>query len=167
MRVYQEQINVCTKKGQPTFVNLTEQLNSLVRSSRISNGLCTIYTHHTTCSVIIEEFSHDVMENGLEFLQQDLCDALQKIIPEQTHDGLYAHPGPMHIRNALYNVKETDAAVCLNTDAHLRSCILGRSEAVVINGGALDLGEFASVYFIDWDCVRSRERKINVQIIGE
>lgn len=167
MKTFQGSINVCSVEGRPTFFNLTQNLDNIVRDARVNNGVCVIYTHHTTCSIIIEEFSHDITENGLEYLQQDLCNAMQKFIPMQTQNNIYLHPGPKHIDNALCNVKEKEASVCLNTDAHLRSCILGRSETVIIANGKLDLGKFASVYFIDWDQIRSRERKISVYIIGE
>ena len=52
-------------------------------------------------------------------------------------------------------------------DAHLRSCIFGRSESIVIENGRPDLGEFGHVYMIDWDQVRERERMVQIQIIGE
>jgi thiamine phosphate synthase YjbQ (UPF0047 family) len=40
-------------------------------------------------------------------------------------------------------------------------------ESIVVVDGALDLGEFGYVYFIDWDQVRARPRTVQVQIIGE
>jgi hypothetical protein len=54
----------------------------------------------------------------------------------------------------------------MNTDGHLRSCFFGRSEAMTIKDGVLDGGEFAHVYFIDWDHVRARRRQVNVTIMG-
>ena len=54
----------------------------------------------------------------------------------------------------------------MNTDGHLRSVFFGRSETMTIKDGKLDGGEFAHVYFIDWDHVRARKRQLNVTIIG-
>ena len=56
---------------------------------------------------------------------------------------------------------------CLNTNAHLRSCLLGRSESIPIVEGELQLGEFGRIYFADFDGVRARERVVRVQIVGE
>ena len=55
----------------------------------------------------------------------------------------------------------------MNTDGHLRSVFFGRSESIVIADGAMDLGQFGYVYFIDCDQVRARPRQVQVQIIGE
>ncbi len=56
---------------------------------------------------------------------------------------------------------------CHNTDAHLRSALVGRSETVVLVDGKLDLGEYGFLYFIDFDQTRARRRTVQVQIIGE
>ncbi|NLC42873.1 MAG: YjbQ family protein, partial [Clostridiales bacterium] len=42
----------------------------------------------------------------------------------------------------------------------------GRSETITIKDGKLDGGEFAHIYFIDWDHVRARRRQANVTIMG-
>jgi hypothetical protein len=54
----------------------------------------------------------------------------------------------------------------MNTDGHLRSVFFGRSETMTIKDGVLDGGEFAHVYFIDWDHVRNRRRQANVTVMG-
>ena len=56
--------------------------------------------------------------------------------------------------------------VSVNTDAHLRSVLLGRSVQIpVVNGGLL-LGEFGRIYFADFDQVRARQRTVRVHIVG-
>jgi len=55
----------------------------------------------------------------------------------------------------------------LNTDAHLRSVLLGRSESIPIVDGKLELGEFGRIYFADFDQVRARERTVRFQVVGE
>ena len=76
------------------------------------------------------------------------------------------HPGPEHITHAMVNLDE-EAVWSLNTDAHLRSCLIGRSETIPIVDEKLELGEFGQIYFIDFDSVRARERVVRVQIVGE
>ena len=75
------------------------------------------------------------------------------------------HPGPIHTQFGRY-VNEPGDWTSLNTDGHLRSVFFGRSEAMTIKDGVLDGGEFAHIYFVDWDQVRARRRQINVTVMG-
>lgn len=102
---------------------------------------------------------------GLETLQQDLVDVFEAIVPTCRREGQYLHPGPKALKFAEEHGE--DARGCHNTDAHLRSSIVGRSETIVIDGGSLDLGEFGFIYFIDFDQTRARERTVQVMVIGE
>ena len=102
---------------------------------------------------------------GLETLQQDLVNVMDKMVPECKYEGMYLHPGPKALAFALEH--DEDAWGCHNTDAHLRSSIIGRSETIVIDDGEVDLGEFGFVYFIDFDDTRGRTRTVQIMIIGE
>lgn len=92
---------------------------------------------------------------------------MEKMIPQCLVEDQYMHPGPKHIDFAMNEAKEVGEWTSLNTDAHLRSVFFGRSETIVLVDGALDLGEFGYIYFVDWDQIRDRDRVIQVQIIGE
>ncbi|MBQ3870066.1 MAG: YjbQ family protein, partial [Clostridia bacterium] len=85
--------------------------------------------------------------------------------PTCRYEGMYLHPG----KKALDFAEEhgEDNFGCHNTDAHLRSSIIGRSVTVVIDDGVADLGEFGRIHFIDWDQTRGRVRTVQVMIIGE
>lgn len=166
MKLYQKTIEVQSAGAHPTFHNVTEQLQKALADSGIQNGQVTIYSHHTTCSVIIQEQSHDKTYFGLEYLQQDMCDIMEKLIPTCRVEGQYRHPGPEHIEFGD-SVGEPGPWTSLNTDGHLRSVLFGRSETIVIENGKLDLGQFGFVYFIDWDQVRARKREIKFSFIGE
>ena len=76
------------------------------------------------------------------------------------------HPGPKHIDFAL-TFPDEEPKGSLNTDAHLRSVFFGRSETIVLVDGALSLGDFGFIYFVDWDQIRERKRVCEVHIIGE
>jgi len=165
MTVYKEKIEVQSEGLHPTFHEITQQVKEIVKKSGIKDGVCVVYSHHTTCSVMTQESSHDKTYFGLEYLQQDLCNIMEKLVPTCRVQGQYMHPGEKHIEFA-YTVGDEPYA-SLNTDAHLRSIFFGRSESIVIDEGELDLGQFGYVYFIDWDQVRARKRTIKVQIIGE
>jgi secondary thiamine-phosphate synthase enzyme len=144
---------------------VTKEVQETIDRSGIKEGVCVVYSHHTTCSVMTQECSFDEAYSGLEFLQQDLADVFEKIIPTCRKEGQYMHPGPKAAEfGAQHNESKPDS---LNTDAHLRSVFLGRSESVVIIDGKLDLGEFGHIYFVDFDQTHPRDRQVQVQIIGE
>ena len=167
MICYNEKIKVNSEVCHPTFFDISDKIRKAIQNSGAKSGICVVYSHHTTCSIMIQELSHDKNYYGLEYLQQDICNVMEKLIPTCRSEGQYMHPGPKHIDFAMNEVGEVGEWTCLNTDAHLRSCIFGRSESIMIENGRPDLGEFGHVYMIDWDQVRERERMVQIQIIGE
>ena len=165
MKVFRESIDVKSPGMRPSFHMITDGVRDIAARSGIVNGLCVVYSHHTTCSVMMQECSFDMMEGGLEYLQQDLCDVFEDMIPTCLKEGQYMHPGPELIE--FSRKAGEDRPYTLNTCGHLRSVFLGRSETIVVADGELDLGEFGHIYFVDFDHTRPRERQVQVQIIGE
>lgn len=165
MPVHHEAFQLQTD-ARPEFYDVTENVKSIVSKSNIKNGIAVVYSQHTTCSVIIQEESHDTNYNNTKYILQDLLNAFQDWIPRCTSEGQYMHPGPKHVKWAEEDLDEP-AAWALNTDAHLRSSILGRSESIPIIDGKLELGQFGQIYFVDFDGLRERERTVRVQIVGE
>mgnify|MGYP005785856579 FL=1 len=151
---------------RPTFHDVTEEVENRVKDSGIKNGSVLVFSQHTTCSVLIQEQSDDVNYYGTQFILQDLVNVLNKIVPTCRTEGQYLHPGPKHIEIAERERNE-EAFWSLNTDAHLRSVIMGRSETIPIVNGKMILGEFGRIYFADFDQVRARKRTVNIQIMGE
>jgi len=149
----------------PNFRDVTAQANDAVAASGVRNGIVVVYSQHTTCSVLLQEFSHDADYWGTELLMQDLADVFEKVIPTCRTQGQYHHPGPKHIEFALGLGEQ--AAWSLNTDAHLRSVMLTRSQTVPVVDSAMVLGEFGRIYFVDWDHTRARQRTVHVQVVGE
>ncbi|MFL7813939.1 MAG: secondary thiamine-phosphate synthase enzyme YjbQ [Anaerolineales bacterium] len=164
MSIYQQQFKV-QSAVRPTFTDVTESVERILAESSIKEGLLVVFSQHTTCSVIIQEASDDVNYWGTDLLMQDLVNVFEKIIPTCLTEGQYLHPGPKHITAAAG--REELPSWSLNTDAHLRSVILGRSVTVPVTGGKMILGEFGRIYFVDFDQVRARERTVRVHIIGE
>jgi secondary thiamine-phosphate synthase enzyme len=150
---------------RPTFDDVTDSVVTALQKSKIQNGILVVYSQHTTCSVLIQEAADDVNYYGTELLMQDLVNVLEKIIPTCRTEGQYLHPGPKHIQAAAGRNEE--AFWSLNTDAHLRSVLLGRSVTIPVVNGEMTLGEFGRIYFADFDQVRARQRTVRVQIVGE
>lgn len=150
---------------RPTFDDVTVRVEKLLEQSGIDNGLLTVYSQHTTCSVLIQEQSDDVNYWGTQFILQDMVEGISKIFPSCSTEGQYLHPGPEHIRIAGEQRQE-EAFWSLNTDAHLRSVLLGRSVAIPVIDKKMQLGEFGCIYFADFDQVRARERTVRVTVTG-
>ena len=150
---------------RPTFEDVTERVEDALEKSGIRNGILLVYSQHTTCSVLIQEASDDVDYWGTELLMQDLVTILEGLAPTCRTEGQYHHPGPKHIEAAVG--RDELPAWSLNTDAHLRSVIMGRSQSIPVVDGALTLGEFGRIYLADFDQTRARERTVRVQIVGE
>lgn len=150
---------------RPTFHDVTDLVNEALKNSKVRNGICLVFSQHTTCSVMIQEASDDVNYWGAELLMQDLVEVLEKLIPTCRTEGQYLHPGPKHIKAAAGRAEQANWS--LNTDAHLRSVLMGRSESIPVVDGKMELGEFGRIYFADFDQVRARERTVRIQIIGE
>lgn len=154
-----------------TYHNITKDIKELVKTSGIKNGTCVVQSQHTTCSVIFEEFVHDLDYNGDELLQVDLNRILDKIVPrELTENTDYRYPGPKHLEFllSLDNPEyKGDAATILNGDAHIRASFFGASETFIVKNGEIMTGGVGSIYFVDFDQNRERPRKCHIMIMGE
>lgn len=165
MAYYHSQFTV-QSDGRITFDDVSERSLQIVSQSGIKNGIAVIYSQHTTCSVFVQEQSDDVNFWGTQLILQDMVNGLSKIFPKCETEGQYLHPGPLHIDIAKRERRE-EASWSLNTDAHLRSVLLGRSASVPIIEGKAHLGEFGKIYFADFDQVRARNRTVTVMVVGE
>ena len=149
-KVFQKELELQSRGWIPTFHDVTKEIGNIVAMSGVKNGTVCVASHHTTCSVMVQETSHDIDKWGIEYLQHDLLDIMKKLVPSFDEEHQYRHPGPVHTNYGRY-VNEPGDYTSLTTDGHLRSCFFGRSETMTIKDGVLDGGEFAHVYFIDWE----------------
>lgn len=133
----QEEIVLSTSKNQE-MISITDKVNSMIKKSKVKNGICNIFAAHATAAIIINE-NYDTN------ICLDIFDALNKLIPK----GIWRHD-----------------AIDGNADAHIKSTILGPSETIPIKNGQLDLGRWQSAMFVELDGPRSN-RKIIVTIIGD
>lgn len=169
MIVKHAQIDLKTCAGRPSYHNVTDEVKRIVAESGVQNGICTIASAHTTCSVYFDEYMHDRNYYGDEYLHVDLNEGLAKVFPVQTTEGQYHSPGPEHI---AYGMAKTDPDypaeewTMLNTDGHLRSDLLGATETFPIKDGELLVGAVGSIYFVDFDQTRERNRHCNVVVMG-
>ena len=172
--VYKEVITGIHSKGvSPTYINITDEVKAIIERSGIKEGVVHVISPHTTCSVFFEEYVHDKLPNGKEFIQQDLDNALAKIIPDQTAWGQYLYPGTEHLEEVeswpdyLKFLPSGTREELWNADAHLKATILGNSATFEVENGQLGVGKTGYVYFVDFDRTHERDRRCKVVVIGE
>ena len=122
------------------YVNITDQVEELVRKSGVTNGLALVNAMHITASVYIND-----NESGLI---QDYDDWLEQLAP--------------HAPTSKYRHNRTGED---NADAHLKRQIMGREVVVAITDGKLDFGPWEQIFYAEFD--GRRKKRVLVKIIGE
>jgi secondary thiamine-phosphate synthase enzyme len=122
------------------YINITGDVNAVLKKSGIKEGLCLVNAMHITASVYIND-----AENGLI---QDFDDFLEKLAPHE--------PISMYRHN---NTGED------NGDAHIKRTIMGREVIIAITEGKMDFGPWEQIYYAEFD--GRRPKRVMVKIIGE
>jgi len=121
------QITVHTN-SRTEFIDITHEIQRLVKESQLTEGLCQIFVPHTTAAVTINE-------NADPSVTKDIQMELNKVIP---FDDNYHHFEG-------------------NSAAHIKSSLIGCSVTVIIDGGRLQLGTWQGIYFCEFDGPRQRK----------
>src|SRR6184192_4261399 len=140
MKVFNASFTLSSEEGTEV-TDITKLVREAIQQFPVSAGIALINTLHTTCAVFINEFQSALMD--------DLKALSERLVPER---GGYRHDDPR------YSDCERG-----NAHAHLRSALLGRSIALGVANGDLNLGRFQSVIFAEFDGPRKRE--VTVQVI--
>lgn len=173
MTVHSQTLQLQSRGGAPTFLNITDDVRAAIAQSGVREGVCVVLSPHTTCAVFFEEFVHDTDDSGADFLQLDLNGALSRLIPDNTREGQYLYPGEKHYQavaswpDAEAYLPGGDRAALLNCDAHLKATLIGSSQTFDITGGRLGVGTTGHIFFVDFDRTRPRPRKCVIKILGE
>jgi secondary thiamine-phosphate synthase enzyme len=123
------------------FVNITADVERVVRESAVQEGLCLVNAMHITASVFINDD-----EPGLH---ADYKRWLEKLAPFDPSPEAYHH-----------NRTGED-----NGDAHHKRQIMGREVVVAITQGKLDFGPWERIFYGEFDGRRSK--RVLVKVIGE
>jgi secondary thiamine-phosphate synthase enzyme len=126
--------------GRRGFVNLTPEVERVVRASGVQEGLVLVNAMHITASVFINDD-----EPGLH---HDYEAWLERLAP---------HAPPSQYR---HNDTGED-----NADAHLKRQVMGREVVVAITGGRLDFGPWEQIFYGEFD--GRRKKRVLVKVIGE
>jgi len=126
------------------FYDLTNQVAEFVKTNNIQQGMVTVRTMHTTTAVIINE--------NEPCLLRDMQCWLENIAPSVC---AYEHDDMSKRINCPLDEPK-------NAHAHLQAALLGSSVTVPVIDGALSLGKWQSVLFVEMDGPRPAR---NLQII--
>jgi len=125
-------ISIKTQAKQE-MVDLTSQVERVVREEGLEEGLCSVFVPHTTAGILINE-------NADPSVREDILMVLAKLIPQSSH---YKHSEG-------------------NSPAHIKSSLVGSSVQVPVSGGRLQLGTWQGIIFCEFDGPRTREAWISL-----
>ncbi len=122
------------------FINITHQIEHLVKESGIREGLCLVNAMHITASVFINDAESGLLNDYEKWLEQ---------LAPHAPVSRYQH-----------NLTGED-----NGDAHLKRTIMGREVVIAITNGKLDFGPWEQIYYGEFD--GKRPKRVLVKMIGE
>ena len=108
------------------MIEITDEVSKYIPDA--DEGICVLYTQHTTCGLTINE-------NADPDVKHDFLLFLKNTIP-QFYDG-FRHSEE-------------------NSDAHLKSSLMGASVTVPFANGKLLLGRWQGIYLCEFDGARER-----------
>jgi secondary thiamine-phosphate synthase enzyme len=120
------------------YINITAEVETLVKESRVQEGMVLVSAMHITAGVFVND-------NESGFLK-DLDDFLERLAPE---DGYYRH----------HQTGES------NGDAHLKNLVIHSQVILPITKGTLDLGPWQQIFYAEFDGQRSK--RVILKVIGE
>jgi secondary thiamine-phosphate synthase enzyme len=118
------------------FIDITGDIRELLRKANVNNGVCHLFVLHTTAGITVNEGADPAV-------QQDMNAFLNRLVPR---DHNFAHSEG-------------------NSDAHIKSTIVGTSRTLLVENGKPLLGTWQSVYFCEFD--GPRVRKVAVKILPD
>ena len=122
-------------KSRTEFIDITSDVKNIVSKSGVSSGVCYVYVPHTTAGVTINEGADPAVA-------KDILSTLNKLISHSN--------GYLHMEG--------------NSDAHIKTSLVGPSQTVIIENGNLLIGTWQAVFFCEFDGARSR--KVVVKVMG-
>ncbi|MGE4511444.1 MAG: secondary thiamine-phosphate synthase enzyme YjbQ [Sulfurimonadaceae bacterium] len=118
------------------LMDISKEVAEAVIMSGIKDGVCVVFTPHTTASVFM-------FENQDQALRRDLLNSLNRIAPNDAH---YLHVGD-------------------NAAAHLKSSRMGNSVSIPVANAKLLLGKWQGIFFGEFDGPR-QEREVIIKVIA-
>lgn len=115
------------------MIDITSDINSIIKELNIKEGICVIYCPHTTAGITINE-------NADPDVKIDILKEINKIVPYED------------------NYRHSEG----NSSAHIKASLFGFSEHLIINNGKLLLGTWQGIYFCEFDGPRNRRVYVKI-----
>ncbi|MCE3224264.1 MAG: uncharacterized protein K0S58_2444 [Nitrospira sp.] len=110
------------------IVDLTDQVQAVIRQAKLKEGLCTVFVTHTTAAVTTGEIGEGTEEDFLQIVER----MIPRIQFRHAHDPSHAW-------------------------SHMASSIVGPSLSIPVSAGKLVLGTWQSVMLVELDGPRERD----------
>ena len=137
MRSYREELWFETNTRR-AYLNITPQVESVVKKSGVQEGLVLVNAMHITSSVYINDDEQGLLADYDRFLE--------RIAPQ----------------NDVYRHSDTGED---NGDAHIKRQVMGREVVVAITNGRLDFGPWEQIFYGEFD--GRRRKRVLVKVIGD
>lgn len=124
--------NVSTRE-RTQLINISGNVRDAISGSGVTEGICIIYTPHTTAGITINE-------NADPSVQHDIKLKINEVID---NDSRFRHAEG-------------------NSDSHIKSSLFGCSEHLIINNGKPVLGTWQGIFFCEFDGPRTRKVHVQV-----
>ncbi|MDP3955112.1 MAG: secondary thiamine-phosphate synthase enzyme YjbQ [bacterium] len=148
MQIKTKTLSVKTSKPGPEFVDITDQVVSFVKSSKLKNGLVAICSQHTTAAIKINE------DEPL------LIGDMEKFLKKMAKPHLYYAHNDFKIRTEHMTPDESG-----NGHSHCQNLLLSASETRPVVDGEVILGRWQRIFLVELD--HARERDVILQVMGE
>jgi secondary thiamine-phosphate synthase enzyme len=138
MSCYSETFIVSTR-GRATY-EITQEVDRVVKAGGIDRGLCNVFVHHTSASLIL-------CENADPSVRSDLERYFARLVPDG--DPVFRHTaeGPDDM------------------PGHVRSILTTNTLSIPVDDHGLDLGTWQGIYL--WEHrTDPHRRKVTVSILG-
>jgi secondary thiamine-phosphate synthase enzyme len=127
-------------RGNDHIVDLTSRVQAVVGESGVNTGQVALLAHGSTGALTTLEY-----EPGL--VNHDIAAAMERLAPR---DGRYQHEETWHDDNG---------------HSHVRASTVGPSLALPVASGAIPLGTWQQIAFVDFD-TRPRRRTVHMSVVG-
>jgi secondary thiamine-phosphate synthase enzyme len=116
------------------MIDVTALVRSAIKQTGVSDGIACVYCPHTTAAVTMQE-------NTDPDVKADLVGHMSRVVPRS---------GPFRHDEG-------------NSDAHIKSSLVGPSLTVIVSGGRPILGSWQAIFFCEFD--GPRDRKVLVKVV--
>ncbi len=115
-----------------SIIDITSEVRDIIIQSKIKDGICVVYSPHTTAGITINE-------NADPDVKHDILLSLNSIVKE-------------------LDFRHSEG----NSSAHMKTSLVGKSQTIILEDNQLQLGTWDGIYFCEFDGPRSRKIYVEI-----